>query len=209
MRSELSTPRHQMCGAKLCAEFTCRFWPFSSNKNVRSHQTRRHHLAKLFIATRLAYLTQLLKCRVRSVGVTLFPILVASYPHSTLRTTCHDSIPFSSIKMAGKRPSVPRNREPCDPPKRDSTNSFWHSEPSALLTGHRATRDLPSTADVVVIGSGVTGTSVAHHLLTSANGGTEKGPNVVLLEAREACWGATGRVRSFAALCLHSHKILM
>ncbi|KAF2482818.1 FAD dependent oxidoreductase-domain-containing protein [Neohortaea acidophila] len=82
---------------------------------------------------------------------------------------------------------------PSAPPTTHSTNSFWHSEPSALLTGHRSTRDLPRTADVVIIGSGITGASVAHHLLTSTHGEGKKGQSVVMLEAREACWGATGR----------------
>lgn len=99
--------------------------------------------------------------------------------------------------MASKKPQVPRNREPASLPPEDSTHSFWHSEPSALLTGHRSTRDLPKTADVVIIGSGITGTSAAYHLLTGTNGEKSedtKGLSVVMLEAREACWGATGRV---------------
>lgn len=98
--------------------------------------------------------------------------------------------------MSFKKPPS-RNREPCAPPPEESSHSFWHSEPSALLTGHRSTRELPATADVVVIGSGITGTSVAHHLLTRVDGEANTdgdGPRVVLLEAREACWGATGRV---------------
>lgn len=89
---------------------------------------------------------------------------------------------------------------PCPLPTTLSTKSFWHSDPSPLLLGHRSTRNLPRTADVVVIGSGITGASVAWHLLADANGkgtgkgGDGKGPNVLMLEAREACWGATGRV---------------
>ena len=87
---------------------------------------------------------------------------------------------------------------PCPLPSKDSTQSFWHSQPSVLLKGHRSTRNLPQTADVVIIGSGITGTSVAYNLLTSfENGNDEKGPSVVMLEAREACWGATGRVCIF------------
>lgn len=95
--------------------------------------------------------------------------------------------------MSLEKPELPRDRQPCDLPSPKSTASFWHSEPSALLLGHRSTRNLPETADVVVIGSGMTGASVAHHLLTE---GKEK-VDVVMLEAREACWGATGRVRPY------------
>ncbi|EKJ76169.1 hypothetical protein FPSE_03644 [Fusarium pseudograminearum CS3096] len=72
-------------------------------------------------------------------------------------------------------------------PSVDSTNSYWHKEPSKKLLGHRSTADLPSTAKVVVVGSGITGTFAARELVK------EGCKNVVLLEAREACWGATGR----------------
>lgn len=42
----------------------------------------------------------------------------------------------------------------------------------------------------------MTGASVAHHLLNDQNTVGQPGNrlSVVMLEAREACWGATGRV---------------
>lgn len=99
----------------------------------------------------------------------------------------------------------------CPLPAPVSTASFWHTEPSPLLLGHRSTRQLPEKADVVVIGSGITGASVAWHLLGGESGtvdggkGNEDGPSVVMLEAREACWGATGRVSVISHLpLLHS-----
>ncbi|GAB7359795.1 hypothetical protein MBLNU230_g6964t1 [Neophaeotheca triangularis] len=92
--------------------------------------------------------------------------------------------------MSREQPDLPKNREPCALPSQKSTSSFWHTEPSPLLTAHRSTRDLPSTADVVIVGSGITGASVAHHLFNSK---VAADLNVVMLEAREACWGATGR----------------
>ncbi|KAM3075123.1 hypothetical protein ACMFMG_007419 [Clarireedia jacksonii] len=75
-------------------------------------------------------------------------------------------------------------------PTPNSTESFWHSEPSKVLLGHRTTSLLPSKADVVIIGSGIAGSSAAHWLKESDAG---KDLEVVMLEAREACWGATGR----------------
>ncbi|RGP65581.1 FAD dependent oxidoreductase [Fusarium sporotrichioides] len=72
-------------------------------------------------------------------------------------------------------------------PSLDSTNSYWHKEPSKKLLGHRSTADLPPTAEVVIVGSGITGAFAARELVK------EGCKNVVLLEAREACWGATGR----------------
>jgi lysine/ornithine N-monooxygenase len=76
-------------------------------------------------------------------------------------------------------------------PTPNSTKSFWHSEPSQTLLGHRTTSSLPKQADVVIIGSGISGASAAYHLNQDAYG---KELDIVMLEAREACWGATGRV---------------
>ncbi|KAI1773391.1 FAD dependent oxidoreductase [Hypoxylon cercidicola] len=73
-------------------------------------------------------------------------------------------------------------------PVDNPTKSYWHREPSEKLLGHRTTKELPRSADVVIVGSGITGSFAAHFL-------KEKRPdlNIVMLEAREACWGATGR----------------
>ncbi|KAF2714472.1 FAD dependent oxidoreductase [Pleomassaria siparia CBS 279.74] len=71
-----------------------------------------------------------------------------------------------------------------------STNSFWHSEPNKFLLGHRTTEELPAEADIVIVGSGITGTFAARFL---AEDERAKGKSIVILEAREACWGATGR----------------
>jgi hypothetical protein len=74
-----------------------------------------------------------------------------------------------------------------DLPSAESTKSYWHQEPSQTLLGHRTTQELPAAADIVVVGSGITGAFAARELV---NGGR----SVLMLEAREACWGATGRV---------------
>ncbi|KAK5108121.1 hypothetical protein LTR62_008775 [Meristemomyces frigidus] len=97
--------------------------------------------------------------------------------------------------MSREHPALPHQASPAGLPVKDSSHSFWHTQPSPLLIGHRSTRNLPETADVVVIGSGMTGASVAHHLLTKNENvdSPAGGLNVVMLEAREACWGATGR----------------
>ncbi|KAH7350695.1 FAD dependent oxidoreductase-like protein [Rhexocercosporidium sp. MPI-PUGE-AT-0058] len=75
-------------------------------------------------------------------------------------------------------------------PTPNSTKSFWHSQPSEILLGHRTTEFLPTEADLVIVGSGLSGTSAAHFVHEDAAG---KDIKVVMLEAREACWGATGR----------------
>ncbi|KAE9378329.1 FAD dependent oxidoreductase-like protein [Stipitochalara longipes BDJ] len=75
-------------------------------------------------------------------------------------------------------------------PTANSTKSFWHSDPSKILLGHRTTASLPTEADIVIVGSGISGASAAYFLRQNDRG---KDLNIVLLEAREACWGATGR----------------
>ncbi|KAI3321909.1 FAD dependent oxidoreductase [Xylariaceae sp. AK1471] len=71
-------------------------------------------------------------------------------------------------------------------PTPNSTDSYWHREPSKTLLNHRTTKDTPNTADIVVVGSGISGAFAARELVAG-------GRSVVMLEAREACWGATGR----------------
>jgi glycine/D-amino acid oxidase-like deaminating enzyme len=53
----------------------------------------------------------------------------------------------------------------------------------------------------VIIGSGISGASAARYLREEENG---KDLDIVMLEAREACWGATGR----ASLSQYSIKCM-
>lgn len=72
---------------------------------------------------------------------------------------------------------------PCEVP----STSYWQ-QPSDGIADLRSSSDLPNHADVVIIGSGISGSSIAFNLLTSK-------PNlkVVMLEARQAASGASGR----------------
>lgn len=114
------------------------------------------------------------------------PPVIPPIPH-------HHSSPPSSAHGAqahlSNRESMKHSRSSLPTPM--STNSFWHSEPNNFLIGHRTTADLPPEADVVIVGSGITGASAARFL---AEDERARGKRLVLLEAREACWGATGRV---------------
>ncbi|KAF8526631.1 FAD dependent oxidoreductase [Hysterangium stoloniferum] len=75
-------------------------------------------------------------------------------------------------------------------PHPNPTISFWlQGTRSSRLIGHRTTERLPATADVVLIGAGLSGVATAYFLLT----GPDPPSNVVILEAREAGEGATGR----------------
>ncbi|KAK4452453.1 DAO-domain-containing protein [Podospora aff. communis PSN243] len=81
-------------------------------------------------------------------------------------------------------------------PSPNPSKSYWLQDPSTTLLGHHSTPDLPQTADIVIVGSGITGAFATHFLKKGLNEnglGQRAGESVVLLEAREACFGATGR----------------
>lgn len=84
------------------------------------------------------------------------------------------------------------NRAPL--PSVKSTNSYWHKDPSKILIGLRSTKELPTNADVVIVGSGIAGAFAAWELLKGGDGNGNGIKSLVMLEAREVCWGATGRV---------------
>lgn len=83
-------------------------------------------------------------------------------------------------------------------PIQNSTIPFWRTELHPL-DGHRSTRDLPARCDIVIIGAGYTGASMVHHLL-DGNEDKDAGNGILILEAREACSGATGRNGSSLSL---------
>lgn len=77
------------------------------------------------------------------------------------------------------------------------TKSYWMQDPLFPDLIKHQSPELPEEADVVIIGSGITGTSIAHTILhrPAAEGEQDKKAalKVVLLEARDICSGATGR----------------
>lgn len=82
-------------------------------------------------------------------------------------------------------------------PDKNTTSPFWLRDPHPQLS-NRQSPSLPTEAHVVIIGSGVTGASIARTLLQDRSPGdatTTKPdiPAVVILEARDICSGATGR----------------
>jgi hypothetical protein len=78
---------------------------------------------------------------------------------------------------------------PCPYP----TRSFWISDDDdkdkSLLSGETP----PEYADVVIIGSGITGASIAHTLLTRLSESQSTIKKIVMVDARGICSGATGR----------------
>lgn len=77
-------------------------------------------------------------------------------------------------------------------PVKESTLPFWRTQLHDL-DSHRSTEDLPSECDLVVIGAGYAGVSTLFHLLDSESSDAPQPSKVVMLEAREACSGASGR----------------
>jgi glycine/D-amino acid oxidase-like deaminating enzyme len=72
-------------------------------------------------------------------------------------------------------------------PVANPTKSFWQKTPHQTLENIQSPV-LPKTADIVVIGSGITGCSFVHHMLA-----VQPDINIVMLEARTITSGATGR----------------
>ncbi|KIW89465.1 uncharacterized protein Z519_09621 [Cladophialophora bantiana CBS 173.52] len=77
------------------------------------------------------------------------------------------------------------NRDPGSPVEKP-TESFWQDPRHSFADQQSAT--LPQESDVVIIGSGIAGISVAQHLLR-----LQPSQKIIMLEARSAISGATGR----------------
>ncbi|CAO2648613.1 Nn.00g078800.m01.CDS01 [Neocucurbitaria sp. VM-36] len=75
-------------------------------------------------------------------------------------------------------------------PVPDPVTSYWLSEPHKY-SNLRSTPSLPPACDIAIIGSGMAGVLTAYHILQSSP--HNKLPNILLLEARALCSGATAR----------------
>ncbi|KAK7428883.1 hypothetical protein QQZ08_004653 [Neonectria magnoliae] len=77
-------------------------------------------------------------------------------------------------------------------PVANSTTSFWRRYPHPL-DNYRSTPDVPSQVDIAVVGAGYAGVSTVHHVLDICKRRGTAPPDMVILDARQACSGATGR----------------
>ncbi|KAJ6111020.1 hypothetical protein N7486_003255 [Penicillium sp. IBT 16267x] len=75
---------------------------------------------------------------------------------------------------------------------------FWRTDPHPL-DNYRSSETLPGKSDIVIVGAGYAGSSVAYHILSQVEPGT-KPPSITILEARQACSGATARNCKMASL---------
>jgi glycine/D-amino acid oxidase-like deaminating enzyme len=72
-------------------------------------------------------------------------------------------------------------------PRQDPTESYWQSPPDPIaLEG--STSDIPTSADFVIVGSGISGALIAWNILHRS-----RNASIVMFEAREASSGASGR----------------
>ncbi|KAE8853215.1 hypothetical protein HRS9122_00207 [Pyrenophora teres f. teres] len=78
-------------------------------------------------------------------------------------------------------------------PVPNATPSYWRKDVGAI-DNHRSTETLPATSDVVIIGAGYVGASVAHHLVEESGSRGGAVPSILILEAREACSGRRGEM---------------
>lgn len=91
-----------------------------------------------------------------------------------------------------------RAKIPVTLPRDNPTQSYWQDPPDDIAD-LRTTPHLPGKTDILIIGSGITGAAVAWNLLQHGDGrgssssNNNTSPTVVMLEARQACSGATGR----------------
>lgn len=72
-------------------------------------------------------------------------------------------------------------------PRLAPTTSYWQTPP-ADIANLRTRPQLPQHADFAIIGSGISGASIAYQILTR-----RPDAKVILFEARQAASGASGR----------------
>ncbi|KAJ5919566.1 hypothetical protein N7454_009401 [Penicillium verhagenii] len=75
-------------------------------------------------------------------------------------------------------------------PAENPLTSYWLQDPHRLAS-FQTSAEVPDQCDIAIIGTGLAGVATAYHILSDPNLRTK--PNIVLLEARQACAGATGR----------------
>jgi hypothetical protein len=81
-----------------------------------------------------------------------------------------------------------RGHLPVTLPHPNPTESYWH-DPLSRLANYRSSEVLPQYVDTVIVGSGISGAMIAWNLL----GHGQDGKDILMLEARTAVGGATGR----------------
>ena len=160
-------------------------------------ETPNNTISALSIADKLA-------CFVKAVSIFLFLVVILSSNLPPLLKRIFVTPPIMAFVQASLfDPATPLKarqdalkRALSDPgiPTTPTSPSFWLKQPHQKLAKAQSLT-LPSQAEIVIIGSGITGTSIARTLLKESRGQTKDAshPKIVILEARDICSGATGR----------------
>ncbi|KAF7586504.1 hypothetical protein BBP40_008786 [Aspergillus hancockii] len=113
---------------------------------------------------------------------------------SHLRETWHGvhSIISEMTRTSHEFKAVMRRITSPEMPGPEPTVSLWQTSPIYPHLVNTRSEKLPDTADIVIIGSGISGASIAYTVLSEC-ATLEITKRVVILEARETCSGATGR----------------
>lgn len=114
--------------------------------------------------------------------------------HSKLKTL---SLAVKALLMVNKQfqEVLERVKQPPGLPVRNPSPSYWLEDPPHPELVEMQSPELPGRADIVIVGSGITGAAVARSVLQTGavQGDGKQGRRVVVLEARTLCSGATGR----------------
>ncbi|KAJ6190628.1 hypothetical protein N7519_000649 [Penicillium mononematosum] len=104
-----------------------------------------------------------------------------------------DILTDPSVSASARQQALDRIHSDPGVPQSSTTSSFWTLGPHKF--SQEAAKPLPKEADVVIIGSGITGAAIARTLLQNraSKPSSTSHPSVVMLEARTVCSGATGR----------------
>ncbi|KAK0705978.1 FAD dependent oxidoreductase-domain-containing protein [Lasiosphaeria miniovina] len=95
-------------------------------------------------------------------------------------------------------------------PVANPTVAFWQEDPPFPGLVNVRSPELPQTADIVIVGSGIAAAAIARSVLHESRRTGEPARRIVVCEARSLCSGATGRngghikpsaYESFARLC--------
>ncbi|KAK6212652.1 hypothetical protein LQW54_005073 [Pestalotiopsis sp. IQ-011] len=113
--------------------------------------------------------------------------------HSKLKTL---TLAIKALLMVNKQfqEVLERVKQPPGLPVPNPSPSYWLEDPPHPELVETQSPELPGRADIVIIGTGITGAAVARSVLQA--GAAQAGKprrRVVVLEARTLCSGATGR----------------
>lgn len=116
----------------------------------------------------------------------------------TIKTLVDDSEPLA--KRIARSPGIPQL---------NASVPYW-TIPLSPIAQHGRDAALPLYADVVIVGSGISGTAIAKALLDYVRDDPDSKLcgtplKVVMLEARDTCSGATGRCGRLYLCLAHTH----